>query len=320
MAKDSAEDPVTKVARFQEALDTFVGRLEEDRYVLAAVLVGSFAESIIWRKESIHLWIIEADGVTRRMRYDGEDERIFRTFAEDGINVHAEIIPRTRFKRMVEGSSRTAFTHSFFAVRRLVHSKDRSIEQWFEEANSLATRDQEKERFAVTACVIHAHRECEKYRYDKGDLELARQTMIWAAWCLAAIRIIEDGEVYEEEIIYRAFERDPQLFQVVYKDVVEKPVDADRLDAALTRVDEYLDARADELLLPLLAYLRKQRRVVPLSEIADHFAHTQLYPWHIYSTCDWLDRKARLQKVSAPFKLTKRSQVEIEEPAYFWDE
>lgn len=314
------ENPVEKAARYQAALDAFVARLAEDRYVLAAVQVGSFAETIIWRKESICLWIIEADGVARRMRYDGEDVRMFRTFIEDSIEIHAEVIPRTRFKRMVEGASRTAFTHSFFALRKLVHSQDGSIAQWFDEANSLATRDREKELLAVATCVIHAHRDATKYLHDRGDLELTRQHLLWAAWCLAAIRIIDDGEVYEDEFIYRAMEREPDLFRIVYEDIVATPADRARAEAALVRIDEYLAENSDRLLKPLLDYLRKQRRVVPLSELADHFAHTQLYPWHLYSACDWLDRKARLQKLSAPFKLTKRSRTELEEPAYFWDD
>jgi uncharacterized protein len=64
---------------------------------------------------------------------------------------------------------------------------------------------------------------------------------------------------------------------------------------------------------------KKQNRVVPLSEISDHFAFSQLHPWHLESACEWLERKGLLQKLSAPFKLTKRSQEQVEEPAYYFD-
>ena len=92
-----------KLARFQHALDQLIERVSEDRYVLAMVLVGSLSVSTIWHRESIGLWIIEADGVTRRLRSDGNEERISRILVEDNINIHAEVIPRTRFKQMVEG-------------------------------------------------------------------------------------------------------------------------------------------------------------------------------------------------------------------------
>ena len=124
-----------KMALFQTALDQFVDRLRDDRYVLAAVLVGSISEETIWRRESLHVWVIEVDGVTKRLRADGKDERIFRTFVEEGVNIDCEVIGRSRFKLMVEGSSRTAFSCSYFATRELVYCDDPSIESWFAAAN-----------------------------------------------------------------------------------------------------------------------------------------------------------------------------------------
>src|SRR5262249_2874133 len=108
-------DDVEKVARFQAALDQLIERIAEDRYILAVVLVGSLTAETIWHRESLGLWIIEADGVSRRLPSDGNDERIFRILVENGIDVHAEVIPRSRFKKMVEGASRTAFSCNFFA-------------------------------------------------------------------------------------------------------------------------------------------------------------------------------------------------------------
>ncbi|MEM7478153.1 MAG: hypothetical protein AAF483_24465, partial [Planctomycetota bacterium] len=72
----------TTQEEFQEALSSFLERLEEDRNILAAVLVGSLDPDLMWGKESLGLWIIETDGVTRRMASDGNEERIFRCFVE----------------------------------------------------------------------------------------------------------------------------------------------------------------------------------------------------------------------------------------------
>src|SRR5262245_53212641 len=104
----SRDDDAKKLDRFETALRQFVERVTEDRYVLAVVLVGSLRPETSWQRESLALWIIEADGVSRRLPSDGKDERIFRILVENGVNLHAEVIPRSRFKQMVEGSSRTA--------------------------------------------------------------------------------------------------------------------------------------------------------------------------------------------------------------------
>ena len=106
----TGSDEAEKLGRFEAALAQFVERVMEDRYVLAVVLVGSLRPETIWQRESLSLWIIEADGVSRRLPSDGNDERVFRFLVENGINVHAELIPRSRFKKMVEGASRTAFS------------------------------------------------------------------------------------------------------------------------------------------------------------------------------------------------------------------
>jgi len=91
------------------------------------------------------------------------------------------------------------------------------------------------------------------------------------------------------------------------------------LSTALEAIDGYLVTHFRDHLEPLLSFLSKQQRVVPLSEISENFAFSQIYPWHLVSACDWLERKGHLEKLSAPFQLTKRSQEDVEEPAYFMD-
>jgi hypothetical protein len=311
------ETDAEKLARFEAALQQFVGRIAEDRYVLAIVLVGSLRAETIWQRESLALWIIEADGVSRRLLSDGNEERIFRILVENGINIHAEVIPRSRFKKMVEGASRTAFSCSFFAQRRIVYSKDPSIESWFKKANSLATKDQERELLTFSTWTIHALRHARKRLDIKGDLALAAQETLGAAHSVAHTEIIRRGEVWEDDVIYRAIEGAPDLFQTIYLDVLAKRKNRRVLSKALDAIDAYLDKHYQAHLKPLLAYLKKQNRLVPLSEIGDHFAFSQLHPWHLESACEWLERKGLLEKVSAPFKLTKRSQEQVEEPAYF---
>jgi hypothetical protein len=313
------EDDVKKTDRFEAALKQLVERVAEDRYVLAVVLLGSLRPETIWRREALALWIIEADGVSRRLPSDGQDERIFRILVENAINIHAEVIPRSRFKQMVEGASRTAFSCNFFAERRLVFSKDPSITGWFDKANALATKDQERELLVFTNWTIYSHRHARKRLDQKGDLELAFQETLGAAHSVAHTEIIRRGEVWEQDVIYRAMEGAPELFQTIYLDVLAKRKNRHVLSAALDRIDRYLDDHYQAHLKPLLSFLRKQNRVVPLSEISDHFAFSQLHPWHLEAACEWLERKGRLEKVSAPFKLTKRSQDQFEEPAYFLD-
>jgi hypothetical protein len=251
----SNETDAAKVGRFQDALDRFVARISDDRSVLAVVLVGSLSTETIWRRYALDVWIIESDGVSRRLRSDGEDERIFRILVEDGINIHAEVIPRTRFKRMVEGSSRTAFSCNFFAERRLVYSVDKSIDAWFDTANTVAVKDQEKELLSFSTWTIHAQRGAQLRLAKKKDLDLAQQQVLEAAHSVAHTEIIRRGEICEGDVIYRAIEGNPELFQAIYLDVLAKRKNRKVLETALDAIDAYLDEHYERHLKPLVAFL-----------------------------------------------------------------
>ena len=311
------ESLAEKLDRYRNALDVFVSRIAEDKNILAAVLVGSLSLKTIWRRERIHLWLIEVDGVTKRLKADGEDPDIHRCLCEEGINIHVELLPRSRFRKMVEGTSRTSFSCNFFATRELVYCEDRSIETWFEDANKAATKDRERELLATTTWAIHAAEHARKQIDVKQDLELARQTLLWGAHSLAAMEVVRAGKVYEEEPIYLALDKDPELFQTVYVDVLAKK-SKKVLQAALQALEEQLEASWKRNLKPLIHFLRKHGGVVPLTELTEHFAYSQLYPWHLESACEWLERSGLVEKQSAPFKLTKKSRVEVEEPAYLF--
>ena len=309
-----------KLARFENALRLFLNRVEADPNLLAAVLVGSLSNETIWRREAITLWLIEKDGVTKRLRADGDDPRTFRTLVEEGINLHVELIPRARFKRMVEGAARTTFRYSFFARRALVFCRDASLDKWFREADTLALRDQERELCIATTWLIHAHRHAGRLLEDAKDPELAFEELIGCAHCVAAAEVIAAGEVHEFIMIHRAMELAPALMEKLYVDLRKGARTAGRLGKILREYEAYLEANAEVRLGPVLQYLRKVRRLVPLSELSDQFAHSALYPWHLESACEWLERKGRIGKFSAPFGLTKLSRVEVEEPAYLWED
>jgi uncharacterized protein len=308
-----------KLARFEKALELFLQRVRADPNLLAAVLVGSLTEETVWRRDAISLWIIEKDGVTKRLRADGEDPRVLRTLVEEGINLHVELIPRARFKRMVEGSARTAFRFSFFARRKLVYCHDPSLGQWFETADTLARRDQERELCIATTWLIHAHRHASRLLEHQRDLDLVFETLIEAAHYVAAAEVIAAGEVCEGLLIHRGLELAPELMREVYLDLLAGARTAENLGRILSIIEGCLNKHADTRLLPVLRYLRKEQRLVPLSELADYFAHSQLYPWHLEAACEWLEKKQRIGKFSAPFSLTKMSRTEVEEPAYLWE-
>ena len=120
---------------YQAALDSLVTKLKQDHYVLAAVLYGSLARGDAWEKSDIDITIIQRDGLKRESQY--------YWLVEDGINISASVVSRSRFKRAMEGALQGSFEHSVRSQSKLLFSKDESIEAWFEETDRISDRDQE---------------------------------------------------------------------------------------------------------------------------------------------------------------------------------
>ena len=66
----------------------------------------------------------------------------------------------------------------------------------------------------------------------------------------------------------------------------------------------------------MLDLLEKEQQALPLSHIADYFAHSRLYPWHLEQARESLVQRGTLEKLAESYRLTHKSRVAAEEPAY----
>ena len=171
-------DDVEKVARFQAALNQLIERIAEDRYVLAVVLVGSLSTETIWHRE-----IARAVDHRGRRRQPAPAERWQgRTHLPHPGRKRHQHSRRGDSAQPVQEDGRRGVADGvflqFLRQRQIVYSKDPSIESWFKKANSVATKDQERELLTFSTWTIHAHRHARKRLDIKGDLELAAQEIV----------------------------------------------------------------------------------------------------------------------------------------------
>src|SRR5947209_3477969 len=97
--------------QFGDALDARVRQVKADRSVLAAILCGSLSHDTVWEKSDIDLVFVTAD--------DTKAAAAGVSLYADGVNVHAFLLPRAEFRKMVEGAVRSSFMHSFLAKGKL---------------------------------------------------------------------------------------------------------------------------------------------------------------------------------------------------------
>src|SRR3954447_16636470 len=110
---------LTVQQKFSAALDTLVEQIKRDRSVLAVILCGSLSHDTVWAKSDIDLVLVTID--------EKKPADAGLSLYANGINVHAFLIPRTEFRKTVEGAIRNSFMHSLLAKGRLLYTHDETI-------------------------------------------------------------------------------------------------------------------------------------------------------------------------------------------------
>jgi len=296
--------------RYRAALDSLVAKLKQDYYVLAAVLYGSLARGEAWEKSDIDLTIIQRDGLKRATQCCW--------LVEDGINISASVVSRSRFKRLMEGALQGSFEHSVRSQSKLLFSKDESIEAWFEETDRINARDQEFQLLRAGAAVPPNLYKAEKWFYAKNDLNYSFLWLLNVVNELARVEVILNNKAPGREVIHQALKYNPSFFNAVYTDLIAGPKDKQSIQQALDMTNAYLEERADRLFKPVLDYLAEADGIRTASELNAYF-RKKVQTGDLIWVYEWLAEKHTIEKVAAPMRLTKKSQVALEEPAYYYD-
>ena len=296
--------------RYQDALEALVADLEQDYYVLAALVYGSVARGEAWERSDVDLTIIMRDGLERLAPY--------RWLDKDGINISANVVPRSQFKRMLDGALQGSIWHAIRSHAKLLFSKDESITAWFSETDRIGARDQEFQLMRVASGVIPTLDKAEKWFYVKDDMHYSFVWTLYAVNELARVEVVLNGEAPGREVIHQAIKYNPGFFHAVYTHLIDGPKDREAIQSALDMINAYLEERAEMLFGPVLDYLAQAEGMRTASELDAHF-RKKVQSTGLFWVYEWLARKEIVEKVASPVRLTRKSQVTLEEPAYFYD-
>jgi hypothetical protein len=301
--------------RFQAALDGLTAQLEEDYYVLAAIVYGSVARGEAWAKSDIDLTIVLRDDERRRTADH-------RWLDQDGINVSAEIVSRSGLKRMMDGALQGGLAHSIRSHARLLFCRDPAIAAWYNESKQIGAHDRSIQLLRAATEVIPILDKAEKWLYVKDDPHYSLVWTLHTVNTLARVEAVLNGEVPGREVIHQALRFNPDFFGSAYTALIEGPRERDALCQALERtlaqIDGYLVERAETLFGPVLDYLAEAQGARTASELSAYF-RKRAQTTGLFWSYEWLARKGIVQRLSSPVRLTRKSQVELDEPAYYYD-
>lgn len=294
--------------RFADALDALIAQVREDRSILAAILCGSLSHDTVWEKSDIDLALVTID--------DRKVEADSLSLYADGLNVHAFLMPRAEFRRTVEGTVRNSFFHSLLAKGRLLYTHDETIADLCASLHELGTRDRQVQLLRAATGALASIYKAHKWLLTRGDVNYTALWILYAATPLAQIEVIGAGLIADREVIPQAMQLNPAFFQTVYTDLLNGKKTRASVQAALDAVDRYVADRTAALFTPLLDHLREAGEVRSCTEIDDYF-RKNVGIEHVTTACEYLADQGLIGKASVARRLTRRSNVDVQELAFF---
>jgi hypothetical protein len=301
--------PATAPQKFAAALDALIARVKQDRSILAAILCGSLSHDTVWDKSDIDLVLVTID--------DKKAVEPGLALYADGINVHALLMPRTEFRQTVEGSIRNGFAHSFLAKGRLLYTHDDTIARLCEQLHVIGERDIQVQLLNAASGALPAVYKAHKWLRTRGDLEYTALWILYAAQRLARVEVLNARLLADREVLPQAMKLNPDFFRIVYTDLLNIKKTAKNVQAALDAIDKYLAARASDLFRAVIDYLKEIGEARSATEIEHHFKRTFGIDG-VTGACEYLADQGLIGKAPLPVRLTKKSNVDVEELAFFY--
>lgn len=302
------EDKTVQQA-FNEALDALIEQIKHDRSVLAALLCGSLSYDTVWSKSDIDLILITVD--------DRKIESTSRALYSQGINVHAFLIPRADFRKTVEGQLQNSFFHSLLAKGRLLYTHDESIERLCSRLHSIGERDTELQMLNAATHALPAIYKARKFLITRGDLEYTAMWILFAASSIAKLEIVSRRMLADREVIPQAMKLNPELFRIIYSDLLNAKKTRKSVTLALETIEKYIATRASTLFALLLKHLREVGEVRSCTEIETYFERNYGIEG-VTTACEYLADQGLIGKASTTVQLTKKSNVGVQELAFFY--
>jgi hypothetical protein len=187
-----------------------------------------------------------------------------------------------------------------------------------DESARIGERDRPFQLLRTVADVLYPLEKATKWLVAKRDLHYSFLWIMHTVNALACVEVVLGGEAPGREALDQALKLNPDFFQAVYLDLIDGPKTAPVLAGALKQLDDYLLARAETLFAPVFEYLAEEDAPRTATDLNTHFTK-KVHVQDLGFAYDWLADHGFIERLASPLHLTRKSQVTVEEPAYYYD-
>lgn len=294
--------------KFKRAVSALVEEVKEDRSILAAVLCGSLSHDTVWAKSDVDLVLVTVDD-----KKIGEGSL---SLYADGLNVHAILMPRAVFRATVQSAIRNSFMHSLLAKGRLLYTHDETIGELMARLQEIGERDTQVQLLRAGISALGPIYKAHKWVLTRADLNYTALWILYAATPLAQIEVFGRRLLADREVIPQALHLNPTFFKTIYVDMLNVKKTRANVDSALDTIDGYVLERAPALFAPVIEHLRDIGEARSCTEIETHFQKT-LGLNGVTIACEYLSDQGLIGKASTTAQLTRKSNVSVQELAFF---
>jgi len=299
--------------RFQEAFDSFLARVKQDPSIVAVYLYGSLVRGDMWAGSDLDVYAI-----TREERAP----RKTLILIEHGITFHCDVVSRSQFRRAHERMLRGSIPHQVFTHGLVAYTTDESLHEYYAEMAQVGERDRALMAFYYGIGVISIRHSVRKSLFAHQDATYMFIWLLEAVRYLARVEVALQGENVQREALHQAARLNGAFFKPLLKDLLHGEKNLDSLQELLGRVEAYMQEKSSMIFKPILDYLQAEGEVRGMSEVHTHITrrlNLEENRLMLYDTCNWLIEIGLLEEVENPIKLTPKSRVTVNEPAYYYD-
>lgn len=234
--------------KYRAALQSLIRKVQTDPAILAVVLLSSRSYDTVWHRSDRYLLLVTQE---TRLKREGCD------LVEEGVNIHCLLKTRSEFRRALEGSMDGSFLHTRLAKGRMLFCRDEALTELFEARQCLRERERAVALLQTASAILPGLIKAEKWYYIKRDFDHCKYWILVCTYPLARIETLLQGEIPGQEVIRQAMSSKPELFSVLYTELLNQPTTEVSVRRALDLMTAYLHSHVRTLFGPIFSYLEE---------------------------------------------------------------
>lgn len=290
-------------SKFNNAINSFIDKIKEDKNVIALIVMGSFSYDIVWEKSDIDALLIVRDQVLNEIHF---------CVNEEDIPINITIVQRSELKRYYEKSFGGSIHHSFITTSKIVYSTDETLYEYLENIKIFGKDDMNISLMIYATELIANLEKCMKWLYVKKNNLYCQYWILKAAEKAAEMIICLNMETPNREAILRACEINNPFMEKYYVKPLSNQLSYNELECLINELNNFLQEHINTFSIPILDFLA-DGEIKTLSVISKHFKIESHFLFHLL---DYLSEYNLIEKISQTIAITPKSRKVVEEMAF----